>query len=183
MMRRETSRLNLYSRKRPSGLRLPGVLMPWPGSSRIFIELPEFVQQLSILPLLADRDAVNPKLVTAHVFYMCFIYHSESFCLRMHQFEILIRADFLFLYPKTSRGLSSARQSKMLRSASIFFLCVAYLFRSFLYCVVGMSGFRRPSSYALLRSSASRSASRAVSLGSYSAVFSLFYSKNDRMSL
>ena len=33
------SRLNAYSRKRPSGLRLPGVSEPWPGSRRIVIVL------------------------------------------------------------------------------------------------------------------------------------------------
>ena len=33
------SRLKLYSRYEPSGLRLPAVLLPWPGSIRIVIML------------------------------------------------------------------------------------------------------------------------------------------------
>lgn len=33
------SRLNAYLRKRPSGLRLPGVSEPWPGSRSIVIVL------------------------------------------------------------------------------------------------------------------------------------------------
>lgn len=37
--RAEMSRLNEYSRKHPSGLRLPGVSEPWPGSRRIVIVL------------------------------------------------------------------------------------------------------------------------------------------------